>query len=543
MIKRLSKGSISIAPILFSFYAPLSLYRHNLGEIRIEDIYRSLAFSALSAIILCVLFWVVFRSIERAAILSSLSMVLIFSYGHVYSQAKHLRVGDFILGRHRYLLILWAVLGLMAIYAIGIRSRVPESLSRFLSAFAGILFLIPLFPILQFHLWTDSRSLAGSVLYDIHEGVLSPPEQKPDVYYFIVDEYARWDVLEETYDYDNGAYKEFLETRGFYVASWSETNYPTTKHSLASSLNMHYIQDMMSASAEGSETGFSEFMTESVQHSLVREIFDGMGYKTVGFATGYLATEFFDADYVFTPDMGNLDTIRVRFALNSYESMLIENSILKALLDLENLRSSTAYEYIWQRMQTPFSVQRETILAIFDNLEKVTRIPEPKFVFVHIVAPHPPALFGRNGERIYHNTSYSLESDSGRNSQQAYLDELYYITTRLEDTVDFILTNSARPVAIILQSDHGASPSWHDENRSERTIRDRLAIVNAYHFPDACQEDLYPTISPVNSFRTLFNCSFGGEFEILEDESYIGYDTFTPADEFILELPLPEGKD
>ena len=238
--------------------------------------------------------------------------------------------------------------------------------------------------------------------------------------------------------------------------------------------------------------------------------------------------------------MGQSDDISNRLALNSFESMLIENSILKAALDLENLRSSTAYEYIWRRMQTPFSVQRETILAIFDNLEEVAFIAEPKFVFLHIVAPHPPALFGPNGEQIYHNTSFSLTVGSDEESKNSYLGELQYITKRLEQSIDFILTHTKRPVVIILQSDHGASPDWREEYKTVRAVRERLAIINAYRFPEACRQDLYPTISPVNTFRMLFNCSFGAEFEVLEDESYFGFDIFTPVDEYIRDLPMTE---
>ena len=44
-------------------------------------------------------------------------------------------------------------------------------------------------------------------------------------------------------------------------------------------------------------------------------------------------------------------------------------------------------------------------------------------------------------------------------------------------------------------------------------------ILNAYYLP-GYDGDLYATISPVNSFRLVFNSYFGGEYDMLEDVSY-----------------------
>jgi len=47
----------------------------------------------------------------------------------------------------------------------------------------------------------------------------------------------------------------------------------------------------------------------------------------------------------------------------------------------------------------------------------------------------------------------------------------------------------------------------------------RQWILNAYYLPGQ-QDRLYPTISPVNSFRVIFDAYFGGKYDMLEDVSY-----------------------
>ena len=50
-----------------------------------------------------------------------------------------------------------------------------------------------------------------------------------------------YDTLRDLYGYDNSPFLDFLRSKGFYVADKSVTNYPRTELSVASSLNMKYM--------------------------------------------------------------------------------------------------------------------------------------------------------------------------------------------------------------------------------------------------------------------------------------------------------------
>ena len=47
-----------------------------------------------------------------------------------------------------------------------------------------------------------------------------------------------------------------------------------------------------------------------------------------------------------------------------------------------------------------------------------------------------------------------------------------------------------------------------------------MAILNAYYFPDGDYTALYDDITPVNTFRVVFNEYFRAGYRLLEDRCY-----------------------
>src|SRR5690606_21828960 len=89
-----------------------------------------------------------------------------------------------------------------------------------------------------------------------------------------------------------------------------------------------------------------------------------------------------------------------------------------------------------------------------------------------------------------------------------------------------------RKPVIVLQADEGPFPeryrssslSWHEAEPSE--LRMKSGILNAYYFPDGDYATLYDGITPVNSFRAIFNKYFGAKLEHLPDRIYASPDVF-----------------
>jgi hypothetical protein len=126
----------------------------------------------------------------------------------------------------------------------------------------------------------------------------------------------------------------------------------------------------------------------------------------------------------------------------------------------------------------------------------------PRLVFAHIVAPHSPYLFTATGEARSHDEPFTLLEavDVGANDRDLYRDQAAYVTRRAQEVIQSILGNSDTPPVIILQADHGPGLGM---GQAERT-----AILNAILVREDCRSMLYPSITPVNTFRVVFNCYF-----------------------------------
>ncbi|MCK4314372.1 MAG: hypothetical protein KAX24_01240, partial [Anaerolineae bacterium] len=105
---------------------------------------------------------------------------------------------------------------------------------------------------------------------------------------------------------------------------------------------------------------------------------------------------------------------------------------------------------------------------------------------------------------------------------EGYKNQLIFVNRRLQNAIDEILPRASDLPIIIIQSDHGPDAKLdYGGWRIEKTyLPERMSIFNAYYFPDQNYEALYESITPVNTFRVIFNNYFGADYELLGDRSY-----------------------
>ena len=110
--------------------------------------------------------------------------------------------------------------------------------------------------------------------------------------------------------------------------------------------------------------------------------------------------------------------------------------------------------------------------------------------------------------------------DLRSNGRQAFLDQLMWTNQRLEWILDILLSDPEYSPVIVIQGDHGEPALLFDLNE-EDVLRARFGIMNAYHLPNKDDSLLYPSVSPVNTFRIIFNYYLGADFDLLEEKSYL----------------------
>jgi hypothetical protein len=272
----------------------------------------------------------------------------------------------------------------------------------------------------------------------------------------------------------------------------------------------------------------------------VFSLFEGLGYRTVAVESGYLPTKIQEVDEYLQPRDEREQAFRsaytligVTIKLTSFETNLLASTLLNPLFDYF-LKPDPGVD-----TETLFSLHRERVLFGFESLPQIANRNGDYFVFAHILTPHPPFVFGEFGEELPMDHLYVLYDGAdlvGKYiTRSEYIDgyrsQLLYVNKLLQETIEKILMLSDSPPIIIIQGDHGPGAYLDWQSVANTNIRERMSIFNAYYFPDTDYELLSSQITPVNTFRIVFNRYFGADLELLPNRVYFS-STIRPYDFF-----------
>ncbi|MBN1373230.1 MAG: hypothetical protein JW987_14940 [Anaerolineaceae bacterium] len=507
------KHPLPVHSFLISLYPALALLAYNIKEIEPRAAYRALLVSFLLVVVVFLGSWAVTRSGVRAALVASLFAALFFTYGHVNSAFREVPLLKFILGKQSVLAVLYLLLFVAGFYGITRKLKNTAEVTSGLSLVSAVLFILPIVQIV-ISLVGFSRSAAqiDQKVPIQKELQVQAGQTMPDVYFIILDTYASQNFLLNELQFDNSAFIQELEALGFVVPRCSQSNYVQTELSLSSTLNLDYLPVIDPRYVSGYQDR-SE-LPALIKQSLVRRSLDQIGYKTVAFGTGYSWSEIRDADVFYYPGDNGLSWLRNQAGLNQFEAMYLRTT---AGLLLTTLQFS-AMDDLNRVVDNPYQDHINIQLFDLDAISNVPSISGPKFVFMHLLIPHGPFVFGPDGVLPVDEAVGAKESDGGDLTRASFVEgfipQIQYINNRMLPILEGIIQNSKTPPIIIVQGDHGpfSNPS----------------ILNAYYLPGNKDIGLYPTITPVNSFRLIFNAYFDTNFELLPDVSY----SSTDADPF-----------
>jgi hypothetical protein len=489
----------ALYPLLFSVYPALALLATNIDQIKAATAVRAVLVCLTGAAVLLLLLQVLLRNWPRAALISFWLMLLFFSYGHVYSYLE-LHPLDVNLGNHTLLFPLWLVLWISGIMVILKKVRNPAAV---VPLFNLITFLLLAFPVARIILYNarlsnllDQARRAPVPIEGYH---LPETEQPPDIYYIILDAYSRDDDLLQYYQFDNTPFINELENLGFYVARCTQSNYAQTELSLSSSLNYDYLDALGEDFTFGSSDRSG--LWPLIKHSAIRQVLESLDYTIINFHNNYSWLAWEDADYFFvSPDDDDTNALLSQGGMNSFEIMLLRSTAGMTVLDIA--QKLKLPKKLLPDTKNPEKTNYRRVLFTLEKLKynDVPAMPGPKFIYVHLISPHPPFVFDVNGA-----FKFWPEDDP-----QGYTTQVTFINQRVLEIVKGILDHASIPPVIIIQGDHGINGS--DPQR-------RMKIFNAYYLPGEGKNLLYPSISPVNTFRVVLNSYLGGDLALLPDNS------------------------
>jgi hypothetical protein len=485
--------SFPFHPFLLAAASVLALFANNMKEAALVDILPSLGAVLGFALVVVLVLGALFRGFgPRTALLASIVVIGSLFYARLHfwtnqSLGGGLPYGLFLLG---FFLVLGVAFVLVA--------RTHRDLRLPHTVLNGIALIMVASPLAQVAWYKWHHARPGLVAEAGNERP-AKTDDRPDIYYLIFDRYASPATLQRYYGFDDTPIVDFLQAEGFYVAPGSHANYLKTAHSIASTFQMDYLDFL--ADEEGHRSSDWQAIYGLLGEHRVARFLKSAGYRYAQVGSWWSPTQA-NAYADFNP----------RFGFREFDSIYVRDRALAPILGMVAPESSYARSLQWD------SGQCQRVRWQIEQIKKAADGTEPTFVFGHLLLPHEPYVFDPDGNCL------TEEQSRARGTRQGYLEQVQYANKVIRDLVTSLRGRDSKPPVINIQADECPFPEtdvgdkrmWQDATRDELQIK--MGILNAYYFPDGDYSLLYPTITPVNSFRMLFDKYFDAGLARLPDK-------------------------
>lgn len=483
-----------IAPIAIGLFPILFFFSENMEELTLGVLFQPVIIVIASSLVSLAVLGLVFKNIQKTSLAVVVFWILFFSYGRVFTYTEKTLPHSF--GKHGYLLALWGILFFVAMFGIWKAHKAVPSVLQAIKVVGLFLLLFQVVNIaLNYNRESKNTTLSNSYSYlEENENKTfssEPIKELPDIYYIMLDSYPRSDTLKEYFGFDNSDFDTSLRERGFYIADKSHASYNQTAYSVPATMNMAHIKDLKTQVVSGTAL-FSLYKNNKVFKYLKPG-----GYKFVNNSNLYISS------YNTVADV-NVDCGKN----NEFVSEIIRTTALVTLKQLENIERKN---------------KRSDALCVFSNIsnEGQNMVSSPKLVFTHLLPPHPPYLFGVNGEDVQ-DVNLSLSAQTRWKAKGPYIAQLKYVNKRVSETVSQILNKSKNSI-IIIHSDHGTYSSATEATTINDTrpivLKERSRNYTAIYVPEYCnKKEFYAAMTSVNVFRAIFNSCFNAGYKMLDDK-------------------------
>ncbi len=460
-----------IHSFLISLFMAVFLYAQNYELVELHMIYRTLIYGFVVSCAMYAITYLFVKEKTKTGIITSIIILTLFNYGVIYDFAESMYYKELwpFKSIHRYLLVLFFLVTITLIILIKNKIKIGQRINYFLNLLVIFLLCFNTVKIIFLKTWFSNTSISS--IDNVNEIRYNTNKKLPNIYYMILDGYANQHILSEYYNFNNDPFINFLKRNQFYIADSSFANYYFTSTSLSATLNMDYHNDTL-------ESKFDKLRNNKVFSELKK-----YGYKTYRLQSGYAVTS----------GLADIDSVIAIKAPNEFERSILKYTICR----LDDIFGFIPY------------IRLKSQIKKLDDIELLANV-SPKFVFIHIVSPHPPFVFNEKGERTFSKK----DNDNSWEPKEKYIAQLSYINTIAKSFIQNI--NQKDPGAIfILQSDHGP---YITSKKSEDVFKARSMILNAIKFPDAFHyKSLYRSISSVNTFRSVFNLYIDSTYHLIPD--------------------------
>lgn len=318
----------------------------------------------------------------------------------------------------------------------------------------------------------------------------------PDIYLILLDGHPRADTIRSQFGFDERPFLDAMESLGFDVADQSHSNYVNTALTLATMFNRSQIQALLPNPPADVPRQFRT-VTKLINNARGLDDLRTQGYEIVSIPSPFASLTLYGADRVI--DSGNL---------TAFDLTLLQSGSFPMILP-DAQRTWVADD------------QRERILRTFAMLKALAaeRSARPRFVFAHVMSPHPPILFAADGSPQEPWPCFPRDCSiwyGGQVYGDAILaptaEQIKWLDGATLDATRAMIGSSDKPPVIVILSDHG---SRHDQGDRDEMLRSMFMALTPGHvglFPD--------DTTPINTLPRILNAYAGARIPLASEESY-----------------------
>ncbi len=475
---------------IFLFLLPpffvLHGYMENYNFIPLKDALVLTGVYMGASLFFSLLCWLLYRNFTKANLVAFCVMAFNFFFGTVHDTLKKLFPESFIT---KYIFILPAAILLFIILLIVLKKRKAPLLK--LTYYLNVLLVVLL--LADAVLLTSKIITKKKTSYSLPAGFVTCENcPKPDVYFIIADEYAGNNELKELFQFDDSLFLNQLAALNFHTIPKSRSNYNYTPFSVASILNMNYL-DLKGRERTRPDLTYSY---QSIRDNKLLQFLRSYNYDFYNYSV---------FDFEGQP-------ARVRETFLPVKTRLITAQTFLHRFDKEirfNLVSRWKSKKNLEILTYNNKNNNENIYTLTWKLAQ-KKMANPKFVYTHLMMPHYPYYFDKSGKE----QPFETLLEGNQVNKGSYIEYLQYANKKLLALVDHILKSSATPPIIVLMGDHGfrhfkqpVEPKYHFLN---------LASV---HLPSKNYSGFNDSLTGVNFFRTILNTAFNQQLPYLKDST------------------------
>jgi hypothetical protein len=477
---------------VFLFLLPLFFVLHGFSEnydfVPVKDALLLTGIYTACALTIAWLFWLFYHDFTKASLIAFGVMGYHFFFGTIQDLLRKYFAETFIT---RYSFILPVSFLFFGVIIVWLKRRKSpfKKLLPYLNALLLLLITVDAGSLLS-KMVRKKKSPAGTT----HTGFVKCDTcKKPDIFFIILDEYSGNTALKERFNFDNSGFENKLRNRGFYIIPNSSSNYNYTPFSIASMLNMGYLDLDMKTKGPGN----LKYCYRMIRDSRAIKFLEANDYQFYNYSI---------FDFAGQPAIKSENFLPTRTRLITSQTFLsrIWNDILFNVgtgnWGIQSINKKIVYSHLHNN---------DNFIRLTLDIAAREAIP-PKFVYTHLMMPHYPYYFDSHGRAL----AFDSLVEGRQQDQHNYVEYLQYCNRKILQLTDDILKMSSSPPLIILSGDHGFRYFPKKEDH-------KYCFMNlmAIYLPAGDYHNFYSNMSAANLFPVIFNTQFQQHIPLQKDST------------------------